>query len=75
MYRQRLADMERPPEASFFRKPPEAVVDCLVHACESDRPRPYYRVTWLTKGAAIVKHLLPASMFVALLHRAARAGN
>lgn len=74
-YRQRLADMERPPEASFFRKPPEAVVECLVHACESERPRPYYRVTWLTKGAAVVKHLLPAAWFVAFLHRAAKAGN
>lgn len=74
-YRQRLDDMQRPPEASVFRKPPEAVVDCLVHACESARPRPYYRITWLTKGAAVVKHLLPASLFVALLHRAAKDGN
>lgn len=74
-YRQRLADMERPAEASVFRKPPEAVVECLIHACESTRPRPYYRVTWLTKGAALVKRLLPASLFVALLHRAAMAGN
>ncbi|SON53818.1 Ribitol 2-dehydrogenase [Hartmannibacter diazotrophicus] len=63
IYRRRLARMERG-GASRFKLPPEAVVDCLVHAVESSRPRPYYSVTTATKIMAVLKHLLPERAFI-----------
>ncbi|WP_237153345.1 SDR family NAD(P)-dependent oxidoreductase [Oryzibacter oryziterrae] len=64
VYRQRLNRMGRG-GASAFKLPPEAVVKCLIHACESARPKPYYRVTLQTKFMAVVKRLLPARAFIA----------
>jgi NAD(P)-dependent dehydrogenase (short-subunit alcohol dehydrogenase family) len=68
-YRRRRADAGGPP--SPLSKPPEAVVDCLIHACEARRPRPVYRVTSLTRGAALAKRLLPVRAFDALARFAA----
>lgn len=42
-----------------FRKGPEAVLEALVHAVESRRPRARYRVTTPTKVAAFLKRILP----------------
>lgn len=52
-----------------YRLGPDAVLACLIHATESDRPRPYYRVTYTTKLAALVRRLLPARLHIALMQR------
>lgn len=52
-----------------YRLGPDAVLNCLVHATESDRPRPYYRVTYTTKLAALARRMLPSRLHVALMQR------
>lgn len=52
-----------------YRLGPDAVLACLIHATESDRPRPYYRVTYTTKLAALARRLLPARLHIALMQR------
>jgi NAD(P)-dependent dehydrogenase (short-subunit alcohol dehydrogenase family) len=42
-----------------FKLGPEAVVDELIHALESPRPRTRYKVGLSTQGAAILKRMLP----------------
>ena len=68
VYERRLQRMERG-GASRFKLPPEAVVACLIEACESPRPRPVYRVTIPTKVMAVVKRLLPTRWMVELSAR------
>ncbi|BBE73145.1 SDR family NAD(P)-dependent oxidoreductase [Oharaeibacter diazotrophicus] len=68
VYERRLERMRRG-GANRFKLPPEAVVAALVHACESPRPRPVYRVTTPTKVIAIVERLLPTRLY----HRLALA--
>lgn len=67
-YEARLAQMEgnRP---SRFRRGPEAVFDKLLHALESKRPRPHYRVTTATGIAALCRRLLPRRAIDALARR------
>lgn len=43
-----------------FEKHPSAVTSCLVHALESRRPRPRYRITTPTRAMVALRHLLPA---------------
>lgn len=69
-YRRRLAGMSGRP--SPLSKPPEAVVRCLIHACESRRPKPIYRVTLPTAVASLAKRLMPTRLFVAFSALAAR---
>ncbi len=57
VYRRRLARMGRG-GATRFKLPPEAVVDKLLHALESPRPRPTYRVTTPTLIIDIARRLL-----------------
>jgi NAD(P)-dependent dehydrogenase (short-subunit alcohol dehydrogenase family) len=52
-----------------YRLGPDAVLSCLIHATESDRPRPYYRVTYTTKLAALARRVLPSRLHVALMQR------
>ena len=52
-----------------YRLGPDAVLACLIHATESDRPRPYYSVTYTTKLAALARRLLPARLHIALMQR------
>ena len=68
-YQRRLASPGKP---SWASRPPEAVVVALIHACEARRSRPYYRITPLTKLAALAKRLLPSRAFIALSRLAAR---
>lgn len=44
-YEAQLARLEKPGPAAPFTLPPAAVVDKLIHALESRRPRPRYYVT------------------------------
>lgn len=68
VYERRLERMRRG-GANRFKLPPEAVVAALVHACESPRPRPVYRVTTPTKVMAIVERLLPTGLYHRLAAR------
>jgi len=68
IYRRRLGRMERG-GAGRFKLPPEAVVDRLIHAVESDRPKPYYSVTVPTYVMDVVRRLLPGRALVGFLRR------
>jgi NAD(P)-dependent dehydrogenase (short-subunit alcohol dehydrogenase family) len=57
-YELRIAEMEAGGRKRF-RLGPEAVVDKLVHALESPRPKARYKIGLPTHGAAILKRLLP----------------
>ena len=57
-YDLRIAEMEAGGRKRF-RLGPEAVVDKLIHALESPRPKPRYKVGLPTRGAAMLKRLLP----------------
>lgn len=68
VYRRRLAKMAAGGE-NRFKLPPEAVVARLVHALESDRPRPYYSVTTPTVLMDAARRLLPGGLLVRFLAR------
>jgi len=42
-----------------LRLGPDAVLDCLIHATESAKPKPHYHVTYSTKMASLARRLLP----------------
>lgn len=67
-YRLRLARMEAGGRAQL-RQSVDPVVDCLVHALESSRPRARYRIGLATRGAAILKRALPDSLLDRILAR------
>ena len=48
---------------------PEAVHKVLDHALNAPRPRPHYLVTRPAKQGALLKRLLPASLFYAIMRR------
>ncbi len=58
-YERDLAGRKAGQTEDRFRKGPEAVLEALVHAVESKRPRARYRVTTPTKVAAFLKRILP----------------
>lgn len=68
-YQRRLDFLKRGGSKSRFKLPPEAVLDKLVHALESPRPRVRYNVTVPTHALAWLKRILPERTFLALLAR------
>lgn len=72
IYDKRLKRMERG-EPSPFKLPARAVVDALIHAVESKRPKARYRVTIPTTVMAYTKRLLPTRAFDRLLIKASKA--
>lgn len=76
VHRERYARMRRRLEAKTsttpFTLPPEAVLEAVVHALESPRPRRRYAVTLPTRLFAVLRRLLPAALLDRLL---VRAGN
>jgi len=66
--RERLHSDEPDP----FTLPPEAVLDKVIKAMESARPRPRYLVTVPAHGLARLRRLLPDRLFDALVSRVAR---
>lgn len=68
-YRNRLKKMERG-GAARFKLPPEAVLKRLIHAVESDRPKPYYSVTTPTYLMDALRRVLPGRALVAALRYA-----
>lgn len=69
-YEKQLARLTGTRKPSRFKLGPEAVTTALLHALESPRPRLRYRVTTLTKGAALMRRVLPTRLLDALI-----AGN
>ena len=57
-YKRRLAQMEQG-GITVGELGPEAVVEALIHACESRNPRPQYYVTKPTYGMAFARRVLP----------------
>jgi hypothetical protein len=57
-----LARGEASDPARVFRLGPEAVVRRLVHAVESRRPRPRYRITLPALAGWYAKRLLPTRL-------------
>jgi NAD(P)-dependent dehydrogenase (short-subunit alcohol dehydrogenase family) len=68
VYEKRLKRMKRG-GASRFKLPPEAVVDRLVHALESERPKPHYSVTTPTYVMDAARRVLPGRAMMRVLNR------
>ncbi len=68
-YEAQLARLTGARKPSRFKLGPEAVTAALLHALDSPRPRLRYRVTLLTKLAALMRRLLPARWLDALIAR------
>ena len=74
-YRAQLARLEKPGPAAPFTLPPAAVVNKLVHALESRRPRPRYYVTVPTYLFGYGKRVLPTRLMDRLLLRVSGGGR
>ncbi len=74
-YRRQLERLRKEGPAAPFTLPPEAVVEKLVHALESPRPRLRYRVTVPTIAFAYLKRILPGRWMDAVLLRASGGGR
>lgn len=66
IYRRRIASMEAG-GATTFKLGPEAVLEKLIHAVESDRPAPHYYVTKATHLMSWGRRLLPTRLFDRLI--------
>ena len=66
IYARRIARMERG-GAGRFKLPPDAVIEKLIHALESPRPRPYYSITVPSRIMAWARRLLPDRWLVRFL--------
>jgi NAD(P)-dependent dehydrogenase (short-subunit alcohol dehydrogenase family) len=69
-YRRVLARLKKQGAAVPFTLPPEAVLDKVIHALESRRPRARYYVTVPTHVFALLKRVLPVRMLDRLLRLA-----
>ncbi len=70
-YQNQLARLNKAVSGNRFVLPAESVVAPLLHALESDSPKPRYRVTTQTKIAAILKRLLSTKAFDKVLRKSA----
>ncbi len=68
IYRERIAAMEAGGKQTF-KLGPDAVVDRLVSALVSKRPKARYFITLPTYGAALLKRLLPTVLLDAIMRR------
>jgi len=71
-YERELARLAGGESTSRFRKGPEAVVEKLIRALESPRPRARYRVTFPTEVAAVLKRVLPTRVLDRIVARVRR---
>lgn len=74
-YELQLARLNQPGPAAPFTLPPEAVLEKLLHALESRRPRPRYPVTVPAVAFWWLKRLLPVVAMDWLLMRASGGGK
>lgn len=72
-YRQALQRLTKEGAASRYTLPPDAVVDKLIHALESPRPKARYRVTFPTYLMAFLKPLLPTAWLDRILLNSAES--
>lgn len=68
-YNLALSQLERGQRVARFKRDPEAVFVKLVHALESNRPRPRYRVTVPTHAAMVLKRTLSTRLLDRILLR------
>ncbi len=72
-YEGALKRLTREGASSKFTLRPEAVVEKLVHALESSRPKTRYYVTFPTYLFAFLRHILPARLIDKILIAAAKS--
>ncbi|TNM59638.1 SDR family oxidoreductase [Aliirhizobium smilacinae] len=68
-YAQQLKRLDGRGPINRHKLGPEAVQKVLDHALNAPRPRPHYLVTRPAKQGALLKRLLPATLFYALMRR------
>ncbi|RDL44577.1 short-chain dehydrogenase [Marinomonas piezotolerans] len=61
-YKEAIARLTKQGPAARGTLPASAVVEKLLHAFESSRPKPRYYVTWPTYAAGMMKRLLPTRL-------------
>ncbi|MFQ5486906.1 MAG: SDR family oxidoreductase [Gammaproteobacteria bacterium] len=74
-YRAMIARLTKAGPAVPFTLPPQAVLDKVIHALESRRPRIRYRVTVPTHAFAVLKRLLPDAWLDRVLSRSSGGGK
>lgn len=74
-YQGMLARLKKVGPAAPGTLPPEAVLKEVIHALESPRPRPRYRVTWPTKMFAVLKRILTTRALDRFLLKISRGEN
>jgi NAD(P)-dependent dehydrogenase (short-subunit alcohol dehydrogenase family) len=74
-YQSVLARLTKQGPAVPFTLPPEAVLECVVHALTARRPRTRYRVTVPTRVFAVLKRVLPTRLLDRLLLKAGNDGK
>jgi NAD(P)-dependent dehydrogenase (short-subunit alcohol dehydrogenase family) len=74
-YRKQLERLNKPGPAAPFTLPPEAVLDRVIHALESRRPRARYPVTVPTYLFSILRRLLPSRWMDRVLLAASGGGR
>lgn len=74
-YRGMLARLEHQGPTTGFTLPPEAVLEKVVHALESRRPRARYRVTTPTRIFAVLHRLLSTRQMDWILRKASGGGS
>jgi len=74
-YERQLERLRKPGPAAPFTLPPEAVLEKVVHALESGRPRPRYPVTVPSVAFWWLKRFLSTSMMDRVLRKASGGGG
>ncbi len=74
-YEGQLARLNQPGPAAPFTLPPEAVLAKVIHALESDHPRPRYPITVPSVAFWWLKRLLPVAGMDWVLRRASGGGK
>ena len=74
-YREMIARLEHEGPTTGFTLPPEAVLEKVIHALESRRPRARYAVTAPTKAFALLRRLLGTRQLDWILRRASGGGS
>ncbi len=74
-YRKQLVRLNKPGPAAPFTLPPEAVLDRVIHALESRRPKARYPVTVPTYLFSVLRRLLPSRWMDRVLLAASGGGR
>jgi len=74
-YERQLERLHKPGPAAPFTLPPQAVLEKVIHALESDRPRPRYPVTVPAVAFGWLKRFLSTRMMDRVLNKASGGGG